>query len=181
MRKCYRTPWYRWISLSIFVGCLIIILSILIVDMTLDSCNDPYHDISLCLNSTSCDIRYCEPSICHDYICLPRIKKWCIHEEMIYFPEGNCPKHKLYKSAWVIFWTFIVVVIDFIIFIGTIIDGKCTQNYSEFYLDDDLAESILNNENAFLDECPICRGNSYECERCNGRGIVNKNDNYYDA
>lgn len=172
MRNCYRTSWYRWVSLSIFVGSLIALLSVLIIDMTLDMCNDPYHDISYCLNSTSCDIRYCEPSICSNITCLPRIKKWCIHEDMIYYPEGECPKPKLYKSSWVILGLLLTITLDFIVFICTIIHGKCTQNYSSYYLDDDLADSLLNDHNTPAKTCPICKGTSYDCDRCSGSGMV---------
>lgn len=179
-RSWYRTPCYRWISISAGMSCIIFIITMNIVDMTLNSCNDPYHNIHTCLNSSSCDVRYCEPSICSNYTCLPRISSYCIDDEMIYYPNGECPKPKQYKSAWIVLGAGVILLVDFLVFIGSLIHDKCTQGYTTMYLDDDLADTLARNPWTRTVTCNECNGLVPDCTNCNGSGKVKTKEIYSD-
>ena len=183
MSICYQSSVYRWVSLLIFILASIGIVSILIIVITMDKCNDPYHDIGHCLNSTDCDVRYCEPSICDNYTCLPRLKTWCAHEEKIFYPDGNCPNDKLYIFSWVALRLIGVILFDALIYVITLCHYRYFYDYSKVYHHDEYEDDLIGNKDLRLDICSDCVGvgndmkSGAKCTTCNGLGQVLAGDN----
>lgn len=179
MAPCYQSSGYRWVSISIFISASIAILTLLIIDITMNTCNDPYHDVDTCLNSTSCDVRYCEESICANYTCLPRIRAWCIHDETIFYPDGECPQKKIYKTSWIVLGLVLTIFLDGAIYMITIIHYRYTYYYSNMYVDDGaVSNAIISNPDINKVKCRSCNGvgddllNSTKCKNCNGKGYI---------
>jgi len=186
MAPCYQGSGYRWMSFSVFISASIAMLTVLIIDMTMNGCNDPYHDITNCINSTSCDVRYCEESICANYTCLPRIKKWCVHNEMVFYPEGECPEPKKYNTSMVVLCLLIVIFLDAFIYMMTIIHFRYNYYYSNMYMDDGAVPNpYIADPRVNKVKCGSCNGvgddivNGIKCKNCNGKGNIII-DNYRD-
>lgn len=171
--KWYKSSGYRWVSISLAMGCVATILAFGIIDLITRRCNDSYHNINNCLNSTSCDVRYCEPSSCEGYTCLPKLSSECIEDDMIYFMEGKCPMKKKYKTSIIIIGLSSALFINLLIFFTTIIYDKCSQTYAELYLDDEVTDRIIKNTNGSIIKCSNCMGMTDGCIHCNGTGFMN--------
>lgn len=179
MAPCYQTSAYRWISFSIFISAMISMTALLIIDMTMNGCNDPYHDITNCINSTSCDVRYCEESICANYTCLPRIKKWCVHDNTIFYPDGECPELKKYNTSLIVLCLLMVIFLDGFIYVSTIIHYRYTYYYKSLYVDDGaVSNPYISDPRMNKVNCRSCNGvgddivNGTKCKNCNGKGYI---------
>ena len=178
MSLCYHSSRYRWISIAIFISASIAVISLLGVDISMDQCNDSYHNIEPCLNSTTCDVRYCEETICSNYTCIPRIKKWCVNENIIFYPDGKCPEEKMYKTSIIVLVLTLVICLDCFIFLVTIIHYRYNYHYDEMYHDDGASDGRIRNPNNRKIKCSSCNGigddivRNDKCNHYNGKGYI---------
>lgn len=168
----YNKAGYRWISISLAMTCVAAMLSFTIIDLSTGKCNDSYHNIYDCLNSTSCDTRYCEPSSCTGYTCLPRLSNTCMEDNILYYIEGKCPKPKPYNTSLIIIIFTSILAADLLLFVITLIHDKCTQTYAELYLDDEISDRLIKGQNVKKKHCNKCRGVIDGCNACNGTGLM---------
>lgn len=183
MTICYHTTGFRLIMTCLFCTAAVGICALLLLDITMDTCNDPYHDVEDCLNSTNCDMRYCEPSLCGNYTCLPRMKSWCIHNDIIFYPNGDCPQSKGYKTSIVVLSLVGFCILLIVIYLITICHYRYIQYHQYTYLDNDLADKLSKNPDAIIKTCTLCYGVGKDmatmalCDNCRGSGKILVSDN----
>lgn len=166
---CYQQSLYKWTIFILLIACGISAAVLLLLDMTTKVCNDQYHDINECLESTNCEERYCEPTPCSNYTCLPRVRDWCILDNMYYYPDDICPQDKKYKTAYVVFGILCGAVVIILVHIITMCHYRFVQHpYTR------LNKSLESDEN--YTTCSECGGIGNDimtnrmCSLCQGKG-----------
>ena len=181
MTICYNTNKFKYTSIGLISICTILILTISIVEYTIDPCNDSYHNIESCLNSTTCEERYCEPSICSNYTCLPRVYKWCKHRNYIFYPDDECPKEIFHKISWIKISLGSIILLILIIYLITLIHYRCHYYYQ--YISDTTDWDDNLTVDSVIELCDTCDGHgvnilsSSQCYMCEGKGRIIKDIN----
>lgn len=180
MTICYNTSCYKWTSLGIFVTASVVLLTLQIIDITIKTCDDAYHSIDPCLNSSTCALRYCEPTICHNYTCLPRVYHPCRHRDSIYYPDDRCPDEIFYKMSWINLICIIIIIIVLFIYILSLIHYRCHYYYRISNDDSEWVDLLNDTPNPEVSTCPTCNGFGADlvtdalCSECRGKGRIIK-------
>lgn len=176
----YNTGCYKWTNLIIFMLAAITLVSLQIVDTTIKTCNDAYHTIEPCLNSTTCELRYCEPSICNNHTCLPRVFHPCRHKDSIYYPDDRCPDEIFYQLSWINLVCAIILLVIVVVYIITLIHYRCYYYYRVDQDDSEWTDLLNETPNGQIIICDRCRGTgadallNHQCGLCKGAGRIIK-------
>ena len=179
MTICYNTNCFKYTSISILIICIIGLLSTGIIDYVITPCNDAYHSIDPCLNSSNCDERYCEPTTCKNYTCLPRIYKVCKHDNKLFYPElDKCPNDIIDDISWVRIILSGISLLVVIIYLITLIHYRCHYYYQYVSDGTDWNDQLNNNPNSNIVLCDLCNGAGRDMiygayfAKCNGQGRI---------